>query len=146
MGIIYDTCILINYERLGTKIEDLIPANEGEPAGVSVVSIAELLHGAHRADGEERKQERLAFVEKVCSIFTVFDYDTEAARTFAEIWNSTARRGISVGVNDMIIAATALSLGYSVLTLNGKDFKNIEGLSVRTLDDDTKQEGVCNHD
>jgi tRNA(fMet)-specific endonuclease VapC len=134
MGIIYDTCILINYERLGIEIEDLVPEKEGEPAGVSVVSIAELLHGAHRADGEERKQERLAFVEKVCTTFAVFDYDTAAAKTFAEIWSSTARRGISVGVNDMIIAATALSRGYSVLTLNGKDFENIEGLSVTILD------------
>jgi tRNA(fMet)-specific endonuclease VapC len=146
MGIIYDTCILINYERLGTEIEGLIHAKEAAPAGVSVVSIAELLHGAHRADGEERKQERLTFVEKVCAMFTVFDYDIAAARIFAEIWSSTARRGISVGVNDMIIAATALCRGYSVLTLNGKDFKDIEGLSVRVLDSDTKQEGVSTHD
>jgi tRNA(fMet)-specific endonuclease VapC len=146
MGTIYDTCVLINYERLGTEIENLVPAKEYAPAGVSVVSIAELLHGAHRADGEERKQERLAFVEKVCTIFTVFDYDMAAARTFAEIWSSAAQRGISVGVNDMIIAATALSRGYSVLTLNGKDFENIEGLSVRILDGDKKHEGVFTHD
>jgi len=146
MGTIYDTCILINYERLGTEIEELIPSREGEAPGVSVVSIAELLHGAHRADGEKRKQERLAFVEKVCRLFTIFDYDTEAARVFATISSSTARRGISLGVNDMIIAATALSHGYSVLTLNGKDFKDIEGLSVTILDSDTKQGGVSNHD
>jgi tRNA(fMet)-specific endonuclease VapC len=136
MGTIYDTCVLINYERLGTEIENLAPIKEGELTGVSVVSIAELLHGAHRADGEERKQERLAFVDKVCTTFTVFDYDMAAAKTFAEIWSSTAQRGISVGVNDMIIAATALSRGYSVLTLNKKDFENIEGLSVTILDSD----------
>jgi predicted nucleic acid-binding protein len=55
----YDTCILINYERLGTEIENLIPANEGAPAGVSVVSIAELLHSAlPRILGSHAQRER----------------------------------------------------------------------------------------
>lgn len=135
MGTIYDTCVLINYERLGAEPISLLPEG-GSPAGISVVSIAELLHGAHRADGEERKQERLTFVEKVRETFTVFDFDLAAARTFAEIWSSTAKRGISIGFNDMIIAATALSRGYSILTLNKKDFENIEGLKVTTLESD----------
>jgi predicted nucleic acid-binding protein len=59
MGTIYDTCVLINYERLGTEIENLVPVKEGAPAGVSVVSIAELLHGALSLTlGSHDQQER----------------------------------------------------------------------------------------
>jgi tRNA(fMet)-specific endonuclease VapC len=145
MGTIYDTCVLINYERLGTELESLLPEGDAS-CGVSVVSIAELLHGAHRADGEERRQERLAFVEKVCEMFPVFDYDMAAAKVCAEIWSSTAQRGLSIGVNDMIIAATALSRGYSVLTLNRKDFEHIEGLTVKVLNGDPQREGASTYD
>jgi len=130
MGVIFDTGILIECERRGTDPGRLLTDGNGGPFGISVVSIAELLHGAHRADVERRKRERLAFVEKVCELFHVFDYDMAVAKIFAEVWSNTAQKGISIGVNDLIIASTALSRGYSVVTLNKKDFEKIEGLRV----------------
>jgi predicted nucleic acid-binding protein len=66
-------------------------------------------------------------------MFPVFDYDLAAAKIFAEIWSSTARKGISIGINDLIIASTAISRGYSVMTVNKKDFENIEGLHLEVL-------------
>jgi predicted nucleic acid-binding protein len=36
-----------------------------------------------------------------------------------------------IGAHDLIIAATAMSLGWDVLTLNGSEFRQVEGLSVR---------------
>jgi len=133
-GIIYDTAVLIEAERNGADPGSLLNGRRNGPYGISVVSIAELLHGAHRADTEERRARRLAFVENLCSIFSVFDYDLAAAKIFAEIWSSAARKGISIGINDMIIAATAISRGYSVLTINRKDFESIEGLRLEVLE------------
>ena len=34
----------------------------------------------------------------------------------------------------MIIAATAISRGYSVLTINRKDFESVEGLRLEVLE------------
>ena len=133
MGIIYDTAVLIKVERSGADPSSLLNWRKDGPFGISVVSIAELLHGAHRADTETRRASRCAFVENLCKRFSVFNYDLAAAKIFAEISSSTARKGIIVGVNDLIIAATALSLNYSVLTINKKDFKNIEGLRLEAL-------------
>ena len=127
-GIIYDTAVLIGAERNSAAPDSLLDGRGNGPFGISVVSVAELLHGAHRADTEERRAGRLAFVENLCRIFPVFDYDLAAAKIFAEIWSSAARKGISIGISDMIIAATAISRGYSVLTINRKDFESIEGL------------------
>jgi len=133
MGIIYDTTVLIKVERNGADLTSLLNGRNDGPFGISVVSIAELLHGAHRADTEERKASRFAFVEKLCEIFPVFDYDVAAAKIFAEIWSNTARKGICVGINDLIIASTAISRGYSVLTINKKDFENIDGLHLEVM-------------
>jgi predicted nucleic acid-binding protein len=133
MGIIYDTAVLIKVERNGADLTSLLNGRKDGPVGISVVSIAELLHGAHRADTEARRASRFAFVENLCAMFLVFDYDLAAAKIFAEIWSSTARKGISVGINDLIIASTAISRGYSVLTINKKDFENIEGLHLEVL-------------
>jgi tRNA(fMet)-specific endonuclease VapC len=133
MGIIYDTAVLIKAERKGAGLVGLLNGGKNGPYGISVVSIAELLHGAHRADTAERRANRFTFVENLCAMVPVFDYDMAAAKIFAEISSSTARRGISVGINDMIIASTAMAHGYSVMTINRKDFENIEGLHLESL-------------
>jgi len=38
------------------------------------------------------------------------------------------QRGFTVGSHDLIIAATAISLDYTVITANRRDFEKIEGL------------------
>jgi len=128
LGIIYDTAVLIKAERKRIDPSTLSPGRKNILSGISVVSIAELLHGAHRADTEARRTRRLAFVETLCKRYSVFDYDAATARIYAEIWSKTARKGITIGVNDLIIASTAIARGYSVMTINRKDFEKIEGL------------------
>ncbi|MDA8090346.1 MAG: hypothetical protein M0Z61_09030 [Nitrospiraceae bacterium] len=41
-----------------------------------------------------------------------------------------ASRGAVVGSHDLIIAATAISMDYSVVTANMRDFEKIEGLRI----------------
>jgi predicted nucleic acid-binding protein len=43
------------------------------------------------------------------------------------------QKGIQIGAHDLIIGSTALSLGFSVVTLNPRNYKKIEGLKVETL-------------
>ncbi len=35
-----------------------------------------------------------------------------------------------IGAHDLIIAATAMSIGWDVLTLNAAEFRQVEGLGV----------------
>jgi len=137
LGIIYDTAVLIKAERKRVDPSTLLPGRKKGPSGISVVSIAELLHGAHRADTETRRIRRLSFVETLCRRVSVFDYDAATAKIYAEIWSKTARRGICIGVNDLIIASTAIARGYSVMTINRKDFEKIEGLRLVVLPAET---------
>ena len=73
---------------------------------------------------------RQAFVEKVMEFFPTFPFDMAVARIYARIWASLAKRNLLVGAHDLIIAATAISLNYTVITSNIRDYGKIEGLKV----------------
>lgn len=128
MGVIFDSSEIIALERNREQAETIIKGREDEPFGISVVTVAELLHGAERADTETRKLKRQAFVEKIIESFPIFPFDTYVARIYARIWASLAKKGLIVGAHDMIIAATAISLDFTVITSNLRDFEKIEGL------------------
>ncbi|MRR36894.1 type II toxin-antitoxin system VapC family toxin [bacterium] len=128
MGIIFDSTEIIALERNRGAIDELIAGREEEPFGISVVTVAELLHGVERADTETRRLRRQAFVEKVIELFPVFPFDTSIARIYARIWASLVGKGYTVGAHDLIIAATSISIDYTVVTANGRDFEKIEGL------------------
>jgi tRNA(fMet)-specific endonuclease VapC len=49
------------------------------------------------------------------------------ARVHAEIWARLARRGRTIGAHDLWIAATALSNGFGLATLE-RDFRRVRGL------------------
>ena len=130
MGIIFDTSVLIAIERSPHQIEKVIDGREEEPFGISVITVSELLHGVHRADSEKRRLKREAFVEKIIEIFPIYPFDLSVARIYARIWAHMAKKGISIGAHDLIIASTCISLGFSVLTSDIRDYGKIEGLTI----------------
>jgi predicted nucleic acid-binding protein len=101
--------------------------------GISIITVAELLHGVHRADSTKRRLKRSAYVEKVIELFPIYNFEISTARIYAELWADLSRKGIQIGSHDLIISSTALSLGFSVLTLNPRHFERIEGLKIETL-------------
>ena len=133
MGIIFDTSAIIGIERGHESLDALIAGRAEEPFGISVITAAELLHGVERADTEERKIRRQDFVEKVIEFFPVFPFDLMVGRIYARIWVAIARKGWTVGAHDLIIAATAISLDYTVATANIRDFENIPGIKMEKL-------------
>lgn len=130
---ILDTSILIAYERGSLDLDRLVKGREKEPFGISVITVAELLHGVHRADSEKRRLIREAFVQKVIDTLPIYPFDISAARIYAEIWAYLLKKGTPVGAHDLMIASTAISLGFSVATHNVRDFKKIEGLTLEML-------------
>jgi len=133
VGIILDTSVLIEAERRRLNVEDLVRGREDEPFGLSVITVSELLHGVHRADSRKRRLKRSAYVEKVIELFRVYPFDLAAARIYAEIWANLLGKGFQVGAHDLLIASTALSLGFSVATFNKRHFDKIEGLELEML-------------
>jgi tRNA(fMet)-specific endonuclease VapC len=130
MGLIFDSSVLICLERNLQKVEKIIAGKEEEPYGISVITVSELLHGVHRADSEKRRLEREAFVERVIELFPAYPFDLNAARIYARIWANLAKKGIAIGAHDLMIGATSISLGFSVVTSDARDFERIPGLKI----------------
>ncbi len=133
MGILFDTSVLGGLERESSRLDKFISGREGESFGISTITVAELLHGVHRADTEKRRIVREAFIEKITEVFAVFPFDLSAARIYARIWAGLAKKGKTVGAHDLIIAATCISLGFSLATLDLRDYGLIEGLNIARL-------------
>lgn len=130
---IFDTSVLIALERGALDTDRLIQGREQEPFGISVISAAELLHGVHRADTQKRRMRRASYVEKVLDSFALHPFDLAAARIYAELWATLQKKGVQIGAHDLMIAATAISLGFSVATLDLRDYRKIEGLSLEPV-------------
>lgn len=133
MGIMLDTSLLIQAERGHFDIDRFIRGREEEPFGLSVITVAELLHGVHRADSSKRRLKRSAYVEKVIEWFPVYPFDILTARIYADIWAYLRRKGIQIGAHDLMIGSTALALGFSVATFDKRHFQRIEGLKMEIL-------------
>ena len=133
MGVILDTSVLIEAERRESAIDKFTENREEETFGLSVISVAELLHGVHRADSKTRRLKRSAYVEKVIELFPVYAFEISMARIYAELWSDLSKRGIQIGAHDLIIGSTALSLGFSVATYNRRHFDRIDGLKIEML-------------
>lgn len=129
MGMMVDTNVFICFEKSGKAI-DWSPWESSERVYVSVVTVSELLIGVHRANTEERRQRRTAFVEAVISGVGVLDFTINPARIHAEIYAELAKKGQPIGAHDLIIAATARYHDLSILTDNVDEFSRVPGLRV----------------
>jgi tRNA(fMet)-specific endonuclease VapC len=133
MGVILDTSVLIEAERRELQIDAFTENREEEVFGLSVITVAELLHGVHRADSTKRRLKRSAYVERVIELFPVYAFEIPVARIYAELWSDLSAKGIQIGADDLIIVSTALSLGFSLATCNTRHFEKIEGLNLEIL-------------
>lgn len=130
MGVLIDTSVLVAVER-GTLAAAELSAWVGpdEELTISVVTLAEMLVGVHRATGR-RAQERSARVEGLLGYYEPLKITETVARAYALASAELAQQGTPMDANDLWIGATAIAGGLTVATLGG-DFDRIPG--VRTL-------------
>src|SRR5690242_1040568 len=104
MGLMVDTNVFIAFEKTG-KAVDFSSWDKSQRIFISVVTASELLMGVHRADTQQRRERRAAFVEAVISGVGVVEFTLAAARVHAEIGAELAKTGQMIGAHDLIIAA-----------------------------------------
>ncbi len=134
MGLILDSSVVITAERRGYTVEQLIEqvvAVAGDQdAALSSVGLTELIHGIYRAQTPERRLLRKCFIEELLLDLTVYPYTKEAAILAGKIDGEQQAQGVTIPFADLLIGATALSLGFSVLTVNLRHFQLIPSLAV----------------
>jgi hypothetical protein len=137
MGLILDSSIVIAAERRRDTVEQLIAqiiaATGDQEAALSAIGLTELIHGIYRASMPEIRLRRESFLNELLADITVYPYTKETAVLAGRLDGEQQSLGITIPFSDLLIGATALSLGYSVLTLNPRDFRRIPGLQVEQL-------------
>ena len=91
---------------------------------LSVITVAEALFGA-RKRGSERLE---SLVNLFRELFPVEDWTPASASAYADIRVELERLGSPIGEMDMMIAASAMSGGYVLVTNNTRHFSRIPGL------------------
>jgi tRNA(fMet)-specific endonuclease VapC len=137
MGLILDSSVVIAAERRGDTVEKLIEmavAVAGDQdAALSSVGLTELVHGIYRAQTPEMRLRRESFIEELLRDVTIYPYTKETAMLAGKIDGEQQAKGVTVPFGDLLIGATALSLGFSVLTVNLRHFRLIPDLQILQL-------------
>lgn len=134
VGVVADTSALIKMER--AKLEDeamlarMLELAGNETVVISAITYTELTHGLYRSATQDEFEKRERFLSVVTNLFEVIPYTKSIARVAGQIGGEHARLGGTLPFADLMIGATAIELGYAVLTHNLKDYVRIPGLRV----------------
>jgi predicted nucleic acid-binding protein len=134
VGLILDSSVVIASERRGHTVRQILEqfkVGYGEvEVGLSVVTIVELTHGVQRAGTEERRRRRQAFIDELIRDVPVHPITIETARLAGRIEGGLAAQGVNIAFEGLLIASTALQLGFGVATGNVRHFETVPGLTV----------------
>ena len=128
MAVLIDTDMLVDLEH-GVASPTVEQTIGSEDRAISVITVSELLHGVHRAQGAQRSR-RSAFVEHLLAELQAIPITETVARVHADVWARLAAHGHLIGAHDLWIAATALAHGLGLATGNADEFERIPGLRV----------------
>ena len=94
---------------------------------ISSITLAEIEYGISKSSRPDRN--RFAF-DMFISGIDILSFDDAAASEYGPIRAGLERKGTPIGTNDMLIAAHAKSLGFTIVTNNVREFERVEGLKV----------------
>ncbi len=121
-----NVCIAVLKGDDPSLLERILEVPADDMVLCSVVK-AELLYGARRSGRVAQNLQRLnAFFAQFGSI----PFDDVAAEHYGLLRAQLIAEGKPIGPNDMLIAATALSVDATVVTRNETEFRRVPGLRV----------------
>lgn len=128
MNYLLDTniCIYIikkNPQSVFNRLLEIPP----DQLSVSAISVAELEYGVRKSSQPEKNQLALKNFLKPLSVLS---FDFNATIEYGMIRSNLEKKGIPIGPLDLLIAAHAKSLNYTLVTNNEKEFSRIEGLKI----------------
>lgn len=95
--------------------------------------VAELRYGVEKSAKRDFNSERL---ERFISRYEIVPFDDNATKCYAEIRTILEKRGEIIGANDLVIAATVLSNGGTLITRNVKEFSRVKDLKTESWYED----------
>ena len=111
--------------RRGAAVADAYREHvEGRQLFISFVTLAELRYGAAKKASERITRQ----VEVVLAALDVLPLEAPADALYGMLRARLEQAGQPIGGNDLLIAAQALALGYTLVTDNEREFSRITEL------------------
>ena len=125
MRYLLDTNILSDLVRnpQGRVAEHIRKIGEGQVC-TSIIVAAELRYGA----AKKQSPRLTAQLEAVLGALEVLPLEAPVDTTYGALRARLEKAGRPIGANDLLIAAQALALGYTIVTDNEKEFAQIKDL------------------
>lgn len=135
MGLVIDTSALIAIERGQIDLDDALTRLGDDAAALPAIVLAELLAGVRLANSPGRSAARQSKIDALTARVPVVAFGRAEAERWAEIFSALQRDGTPIPANDLMVAATALELGFGVLVgpRDEAHFRRVAGLRVDTL-------------
>jgi tRNA(fMet)-specific endonuclease VapC len=127
MRYLLDTNIVSELVRnpQGKVAEQILNVGEKKVC-TSIIVAAELRYGA-----EKKQSPRLsAQLQEVLGALEILPFEKPADASYGSLRAQLERAGKPIGANDLLIAAQALALGYTVVTDNEKEFSRVRQLNL----------------
>lgn len=121
-----NTCVDLlrnNQPEMSDKLKNAKPSDFVLPSLV----FAELLFGASLSKRPDENREK---INLFVTPFRLIDFNRTAATIYAEIRKGLQKNGNLIGPNDLIIAATAMAHGATLVTSNTKEFRRVPKLKI----------------
>ena len=127
MPYLIDTDILINSIKGHKVVNHYIAKHANIPKAISIITFGELLYGAKKSSQRDRNT---SIVYRLAEIFPIVGITRSTIEAFTEVRLALDKKGERIEDFDLLIAATALSLNYTLVTNNTKHYKRIQGLQL----------------
>lgn len=102
--------------------------------GVPAIVAYELRYGLARLPETVARPKQQA-LQTVLSSVQILGFDDECSRLAAALRAELERAGTPIGPHDILIAATAMRHGATLVTANLREFQRVRGLSVTSWHD-----------
>ena len=124
-----DTNIAGHYinRRHGVFDRARVEVANGNPIGIGIPVLAELVAGIEHSSSRDRNMTRL---KTSLASLRLWPFDSIAAFEYGRIYAELASLGRPIGVVDMMIAAIAMTLGNCTVVSSDSDLLAVPGLSV----------------
>jgi|TARA_B100002003_G_scaffold248931_1_gene283929 predicted nucleic acid-binding protein len=130
VGNLIDSSILIAAERGRLDLAEHLERRLDDRFAIAAITLSEALHGVHRLQGVRQVRAR-ALLDRWLQQLPVVPFGRPVAETHAVLGADLAGRGETMGAHDLQIAATAVHLGYDVVTRDRRSFARLADLPVQ---------------
>jgi len=124
--LLLDTTFLVDAERSSDSLDRSI--GDDDDVAIAAITVAELTVGVELATARRRARRR-SYVDGILGSIPILPYDEVVAVQHARLLVAVRRAGRPRGAHDLIIAATAIAAGRTVVSADRRAFDGLPGVS-----------------